>query len=195
MNKKLIIGGVLVAIVLFLIGARLITGEDTWICEKGQWVKHGNPKNPKPNYPCSLEGQKASAQEETTLPNPASQNCLDKGGTLKQVEETAGTLGICQFSDGSQCEEWQFFRDECKVGQTKTADTAHPYSGKITQKGSDYLFTTDTGVEYKLKLPETYSRDLKIRLVAETNGTDVTIVAAETPPLSKVLVLKGFQEK
>jgi len=31
----------------------LIRGsEDTWICENGEWIKHGVPSAPKPTKPC-----------------------------------------------------------------------------------------------------------------------------------------------
>lgn len=38
----------------FLLAARLLVGggEDTWICVKGEWVKHGAPRAPKPTGDC-----------------------------------------------------------------------------------------------------------------------------------------------
>ena len=33
-------------------GLRLIAGEDNWICDHGQWVKHGQPSTPVPTTPC-----------------------------------------------------------------------------------------------------------------------------------------------
>ena len=47
------------------------------------------------------------------LANPASVYCLEQGGTLDMREESAGTVGYCRFADGSECEEWAFFRGEC----------------------------------------------------------------------------------
>ncbi len=53
---------VLVA-VFVLIGAVLVLrfvlggNEDTWICQNGAWVKHGNPSQPQPVIPCEKEGQ------------------------------------------------------------------------------------------------------------------------------------------
>ena len=42
---------VIISLVLFL---RFVVGgpEDDWICENGQWVKHGNPSSPKPESDC-----------------------------------------------------------------------------------------------------------------------------------------------
>lgn len=43
-----------VMVVIFL-GIRFFFGgpEDTWICQSGQWVKHGNPTIPTPITPCT----------------------------------------------------------------------------------------------------------------------------------------------
>ncbi|HSB56343.1 MAG TPA: DUF333 domain-containing protein [Nitrosopumilaceae archaeon] len=50
--------------------------------------------------------------------NPASKYCLEHGGTsfVKTVTTINGSEsqeGICEFPNGSQCEEWQYFRGEC----------------------------------------------------------------------------------
>lgn len=185
--------------VILLVGVfaifRLWSSEDGWICKDGQWVKHGNPSSPMPQKPCVKNGEIVTAQEiesEESLANPASANCLKRGGKLSFIEETAGTLGICQFDDGSECEEWKFFQGECQVGQQTKADTTHPYTGFINKTGNSYIFKSDSGVEYTLKVSE----DLKARVFSEISSKEViTILAAEIPPLSKNLVLKGFQDK
>jgi len=199
MNKKvLIILGLILAIGVAVLAARLISPEDTWICKDGAWVKHGNPSGPMPTGSCK-EGEQISpkeVQKEITLPNPASQNCTEKGGKLEMLQETAGTLGICKFSDGSECEEWQFYRGECKKGQYTKADTSHPYSGIITKDKNIFFLKSDTGVEYTLSLPAAAASELKSRVdAAAVSKEKVTILAAETPPLSKILILKGFVEK
>jgi len=47
---------IIIFIVLVLlgvvIGARVISGEDDWICQNGEWTKHGNPAAPKPQISC-----------------------------------------------------------------------------------------------------------------------------------------------
>jgi len=48
------------------------------------------------------------------LANPASKYCLDQGYVLQMVEDQLGNqMGICNFPDGSQCEEWAYYRGEC----------------------------------------------------------------------------------
>ena len=46
----LIIFGVLI---LGVIVIRSLSDEDTWICDKGIWVKHGNPSRSMPSQECS----------------------------------------------------------------------------------------------------------------------------------------------
>lgn len=53
MNKLALLAAGLVLIVgggIFTV--RFLSGEDDWICQNNQWVKHGNPSAPKPNTPC-----------------------------------------------------------------------------------------------------------------------------------------------
>ncbi|MFA6253301.1 MAG: hypothetical protein WCV69_03580 [Patescibacteria group bacterium] len=49
-----------IIIIIFLVAAFLLAGlmwlrgdEDTWLCTKGQWVKHGNPSASQPTTPCN----------------------------------------------------------------------------------------------------------------------------------------------
>ena len=49
----------------------------------------------------------------TQIANPASVNCIEKGGNLSIVDKPEGQLGMCTLSDGTVCEEWAYFRGEC----------------------------------------------------------------------------------
>jgi L-lactate permease len=49
----LIIGGV-VGLILVVVAIKSLSPEDTWNCQQGQWVKHGNPILPKPVFPCPV---------------------------------------------------------------------------------------------------------------------------------------------
>jgi len=42
----------LLALVILIVGLRLVAGEDDWICRDGTWVTHGNPSVPQPETPC-----------------------------------------------------------------------------------------------------------------------------------------------
>jgi putative hemolysin len=53
------------------------------------------------------------------VPNPASQFCEEQGFKLELRTSEAGTTGYCIFPDGTECEEWAFYRGECKPGTPK----------------------------------------------------------------------------
>ncbi len=70
--KKWII--ILIVIFLVLLALVIIRGdEDTWLCQNGQWVKHGNPQAPKPKEICGSIEDKikvSKPQEGDSINNP-----------------------------------------------------------------------------------------------------------------------------
>jgi putative hemolysin len=49
-----------------------------------------------------------------TLPNPASAFCEQQGNTHEiRTASDSSQAGICIFPDGSECDEWAYFRGEC----------------------------------------------------------------------------------
>lgn len=64
------------------------------------------------------EKEVSIAETSAQLPNPASVYCEQQGGTLEIRTDADGSQGgFCLFADGSECEEWEFFRGECKEGE------------------------------------------------------------------------------
>jgi putative hemolysin len=56
--------------------------------------------------------------QDTGLANPASVYCQEQGYVLEmRTDADGGTYGVCIFPDGTECEEWAFYRGEC--GQEK----------------------------------------------------------------------------
>ena len=53
------------------------------------------------------------AETIESIPNPASQLCLDRGYQWESRTEDGGEVGYCIFPDGSECDEWAFYRGEC----------------------------------------------------------------------------------
>jgi putative hemolysin len=48
------------------------------------------------------------------VPNPASVYCQDRGYWLEiRTDKEGNQIGICIFPDGSECDEWAFFRGDC----------------------------------------------------------------------------------
>jgi putative hemolysin len=61
------------------------------------------------------------APDQPALPNPASVFCEEQGGQLEiRTDASGGQVGVCIFPDGSECEEWAYFRGECQLGTGPT---------------------------------------------------------------------------
>ena len=52
-SKKvyIVIGAILILMIAFA-GLRFFSGEDDWVCQDGQWIKHGSPDFPAPSAEC-----------------------------------------------------------------------------------------------------------------------------------------------
>jgi len=56
-------------------------------------------------------------EEVSGLPNPASVYCRDNGYMFEiRTAADGGQYGVCIFLDGSECEEWAYYRGECSPG-------------------------------------------------------------------------------
>lgn len=118
----------------------------------------------------SCIGKSADASGTAEMPNPASVYCEQNGGTLELRQDAQGGVqGVCLFPDGSECEEWAYFRGECApVSESREdhpADQSDPspvpladdasilsaddYHGWWTYDNSDYGFS--------IKLPEDWA--------------------------------------
>jgi putative hemolysin len=58
------------------------------------------------------ESEPAETTAPTGLANPASEFCVDQGGTVEIVDEEGGQVGYCNLPDGSRVDEWEYFRSE-----------------------------------------------------------------------------------
>lgn len=57
----------------------------------------------------------ATTEPSTGLANPASVYCEEQGYRLEmRADPDGGTYGVCIFLDGSECEEWAFYRGDCQ---------------------------------------------------------------------------------
>jgi putative hemolysin len=90
----------------------------------------------------ACSSRQADPAAEANMPNPASVYCEEKGGKVElRQDASGGVAGICVFADGSECDEWAFYRGECKPGdsaQTKPAAEANmpnPASVYCEEKG------------------------------------------------------------
>ncbi len=62
----------------------------------------------------SCEWRRVTPTPKAEIANPASVYCEEHGGKLEiRTDSSGGQVGICIFSDGSECEEWAYFRGQC----------------------------------------------------------------------------------
>ncbi len=58
---------------------------------------------------------------DAKVANPASVYCQDNGGTVEIRTAADGSQsGACRFADGSECDEWAYFRGECRPATQAT---------------------------------------------------------------------------
>lgn len=73
---------------------------------------------------------------EAKIPNPASVFCEQNGGKLELRQAASGSVaGVCVFPDGSECDEWAYYRKECKPGDS-LAEPVLPASPEVTDSST-----------------------------------------------------------
>jgi hypothetical protein len=140
MNKKIIIFSLFLVLLLCLV----------------LLLKNLKPAPQIQNGTANLTG--GSSTSTTNMANPASVYCLDQGGKLSiRKDSSGGEYGICVFDDGSECDEWKFFRKECTKGMpvdgpvvdinkdTELIKLALVQQESINLQLEDVVVTKDTG--------------------------------------------------
>ena len=79
------------------------------------------------------------------LANPASQNCVAKGGSLSiEKNGKGGQFGVCMFPDNLQCEEWAMFRGECPEGGLRVTGYITPAARYCAITGGRYAMVVNS---------------------------------------------------
>jgi putative hemolysin len=82
---------------------------------------------------------------QSQLANPASQNCVKQGGTLKiERRPDGGQYGVCVFTDNYQCEEWALFRGECPKNGLRVTGYVTPAGRYCAITGGRYTVVTES---------------------------------------------------
>jgi len=76
------------------------------------------------------------------LANPASQNCVTKGGQVViEKNPRGGQFGVCMFPDNMQCEEWALLRGQCPAGGIRVTGYVTPAARYCAITGGTYTIT------------------------------------------------------
>ena len=82
----------------------------------------------------------ATDESQATMPNPAAVYCEQDGQEYEvRTADDGSQSGVCVFPDGSTCDEWAYFRGECRPG-AQTSSTPAITVEAITE-------TSDGGTE------------------------------------------------
>lgn len=102
--------------------------------QKGQQAQNNGIINePQVQLENTAASQNRTQNGSTAIANPASVYCIQHGGIIKIITDPDGSQrGICVFPDGSQCDEWAYYRGECSPAN-RTAGQAP--EGNITGLG------------------------------------------------------------
>jgi len=83
------------------------------------------------------------------IANPASVYCIKQGYKEQIITSSDGSqYGVCIFNDGSKCEEWAYYRGECKPGSSgaipmlKTTTVSPVLPSTISGSGSSAVPST-----------------------------------------------------
>ena len=86
---------------------------------------------------CSLNGDSSETSPSTddsqaNMPNPASVYCEENGGSLEIRKDAEGNeYGYCIFPDGSECDEWAYYRGECNPGDSLGGNANMPNPASV----------------------------------------------------------------
>lgn len=84
--------------------------------------------------PPTPTAEPAKTEPTAGLANPAAVYCEEQGGQVEIRETDEGQVGYCVFPDGSECEEWAFYRGECVPGGTAEPPDTEILSATISAK-------------------------------------------------------------
>jgi peptidoglycan/xylan/chitin deacetylase (PgdA/CDA1 family)/heat shock protein HslJ len=130
-----------------------------------------------------------TAETEADMLNPASAYCEEQGGRLEIRTGEGGAVGYCVFPNGSECEEWAFFRGECAperapslawdVLKNLAYPNEWPSDGVAQLEDGEYreTYTPDSATEMKIGLAP-------YRLFGDLNGDwadDAAVILVADP--------------
>jgi putative hemolysin len=121
------------------------------------------------------------AERVSGLANPASKNCVDKGGTHSvESNGTGGQFGVCTFTDNLQCEEWAMMRGDCRTGGIKVTGLITPAARYCAITGGTYKVTADSNAPGE-RGSCTFRTGASCSATAYFNGTCTSMPVADNP--------------
>lgn len=125
---------------------------------------------------CSTAEQTELNPPKLGMANPASQYCVQQGGTLEIRNERNGQVGYCHLSNGQTVEEWTLFRasqSEC------VADKAKKLIGQSNLSEAQIKSISQAQIVRWVKPGQPVTMDYRVERVTVTvNPTNSKIIQA-----------------
>lgn len=100
---------------MFLVAAvivmRMMSGEDVWLCQNGEWVAHGKPDGAKPQGTCGAEKAKLDAQEEKAVdqqPEASDTRQMIEGENIRIASPSANSVVSSPVEITGEAKGWYF---------------------------------------------------------------------------------------
>lgn len=123
-----------------------------------------SPTSAQTAAPQPATAMESTAAPQADMPNPASAYCVEKGFKSEIRSANDGSqAGYCIFPDGSECDEWAYFRGECgppNPGGSASSPTEIPNAMPIDLAGYQGWWTyTNPVYNFSIMLPEDWVAD------------------------------------
>jgi len=118
---------------------------------------------------------------DTQIANPASVYCEEQGGMLSIVDGEDGQYGICTLSDGTECEEWAYYRGECPEEKPDELILEKPETisgGNIIEIREDAFYPNEKTIKKNTEI-KWIKKDTRLYKIACYLGGDRVILSSE----------------
>ena len=107
----------------------------------------------------SVNTETESTEENTQIANPAAEYCVAQGGTINIVkDEEWNESGMCKLADGTEVDEWEYFRANNPENDTWTT-AEEPTSEETTTEENTDAWTGEVATGSTLTVTATPSKE------------------------------------
>ena len=127
-------------------------------------------------------------KKEETI-SPASVYCEEQGG---KIELQIDGKNMCVFPDGSECEEGEFYRGECKEGNELKIEVLEEGSGDEAKNGDNisvhYTGTLEDGTKFDSSLDRGTPFNFKLGVGQVIAGWDLGVLGMKVGEKRKLTI-------
>ncbi len=134
----------------------------------------------------------AEKSDAAGIPNPSSVYCSDQGGTSEIRTAADGSqYGTCVFDDGSECEEWAYFRGECSPGEPAVTPNDSVPAGK--QPSAEQAPAVDAAKQALASELGFDPAEISLKSVEAKDWPDACLGLAAPDQMCAQMIVPGYQ--